>query len=184
MMFLQQFHQIRRGTGFEPIIIDLPIFKSIKQTERVIHANGFVSKMIAIIILFQFYTEFLIRQTLGFCKFMKLNLQIVMDFFITNATDFNIFFPHRNIVQVIQVTEYAYLAKLRDTCQHSKSDTAIHRLEHAVKRFQRVTVFSLQGFIADSLQQRFVVFVYKDDDTLACQLAGTVYNPFETQGKS
>ena len=81
---------------------------------------------------------------------------------------------HGNIIQVIQVTEYADLAEFSDPGKESQFDTAVHRFKHTVERFQRVAVFLLQFPVADSLEHRFVVFVHKDYHTLPCLLASTL----------
>ena len=93
-----------------------------------------------------------------------------MDFPFTDTTNFNVCVPHRNVVQVIQVTEHAYLTKLRNSRQQSELDAAVQSLQHPVKRFQHIAKLTLQGFIADGLQHRFIILVHKDDDTLACLL--------------
>ena len=104
-----------------------------------------------------------------------------MDFPLTDTTDFNVCVPHRNVVQVIQVTEHAYLTKLRNSRQQSKLDAAVQSLQHPVKGFQHIAKLTLQGFIADGLQHRFIILVHKDDDTLARLLTSALNNSRKTQ---
>ena len=90
-----------------------------------------------------------------------------MDFPLTDTTDFNVCVPHRNVVQIIQVTEHTNLTKLRNSRQQSELDAAVQSLQHPVKGFQHITILLLQGFIADGLQHRFIILVHKDDNTLS-----------------
>ena len=69
---------------------------------------------------------------------MKLGFQVFMDFTLANTAYPNIIIPHRDILQVIQVTEYAYLSKLGHSRQHSELDTAVHGFQGSIKGFQCV----------------------------------------------
>ena len=104
-----------------------------------------------------------------------------MYFPLRHSTDRDKRFVHRNIIQIIQVTEYAYLTKLRYSCQQSELDAAVQSLQHPVKGFQHVAELTLQGFIADGLQHRFIILVHKDDDTLPRLLISALNNSRKTQ---
>ena len=43
---------------------------------------------------------------------------------------------HRQVHEVVEVAEHAYLAELGHTCEQGEADISIHGLQNAVKRFQ------------------------------------------------
>ena len=130
--------------------------------------------MIAVISPLQLGTGFLVGHFLSVCQLVKLFFKIIVNLLSGYSAKTDIHFLHGNIIQVIQVTEYADLAEFSDPGKESQFDTAVHRFKHTVERFQRVAVFLLQFPVADSLEHRFVVFVHKDYHTLPCLLASTL----------
>ena len=134
MMFLQQFHQIGRCARFKPIAAEILTFESIKQTERIVHTNRIVRKMVTVIALSQLFTKFIIRYSARSSKFMKLCFQIVVDFTLANATDFDILIPHGYIIQVVQVTKHTDFAKLCHTGKECKLDATVHCFKRSIKR--------------------------------------------------
>ena len=177
----QQFYQVSRRTRLEPVTAELFIFKSIQQAERIIDPFSVLYKMITVISPLQLGAGFLIGHFLRIRQFVKFFFKIVMDFLLGHSAKSDIHFLHGNIIQIIQVTEYADLAKLGDPGKESQFDTTVHGFQYAVERFQRISVFLLQFLVADGLEHRFVVFVYKNDCTLTCLLASTLNDSGKTQ---
>ena len=137
--------------------------------------------MITIVTLFQFGSGLLVSHLLRGSQLMQFFFQILMYFPLRHSTDRDKRFVHRNIIQIIQVTEYAYLTKLRNSRQQSELDAAVQSLQYPVKGFQHVAELTLQGFIADGLQHRFIILVHKDDDTLPRLLISALNNSRKTQ---
>jgi len=131
-----------------------------------------MSKMVTIIVFTQCNTYFIICHSTSICKFRKFNLQIIMQFLITDSTYIYILIPHGDIVEIIQIAEYTNLTKLRYTCQHGKFNIAIHRLHHTVEGFQCIPVFFLQLISTNGLQHRFVILVDKNHHPLPCFFCG------------
>ena len=123
--------------------------------------------MIAIVALFQFGGGLLVSHLLRGGQLMQFGFQILMYFPLRHSTDRDKRFVHRNIIQIIQVTKHTYLTKLRNSRQQSELDAAVQSLQYPVKGFQHVAELTLQGFIADGLQHRFIILVHKDYDTLS-----------------
>ena len=135
--------------------------------------------MIAVISPLQLGTGFLVGHFLSVCQLVKLFFKIIVNLLSGYSAKTDIHFLHGNIIQVIQVTEYADLAEFSDPGKESQFDTAVHRFEHTVERFQRVAIRGLQLFVADGLQKRFVVFIDKDGYPLTGLLAGTFHDTLE-----
>ena len=174
MVAFQQFYQVGGCSRLEPVTAEFLIFKSIQQAERVVDTFGVLYEMIAVISPLQLGTGFLVGHFLSVCQLVKLFFKIIVNLLPGYSAKTDIHFLHGNIIQVIQVTEYADLAEFSDPGKESQFDTAVHRFKHTVERFQRVAVFLLQFPVADSLEHRFVVFVHKDYHTLPSLLASTL----------
>lgn len=91
--------------------------------------------MVPVIALSQLFTKFIIRYSARSSKFMKLCFQIVVDFTLANATDFDILIPHGYIVQVVQVTKHTDFAKLCHTGKECKLDATVHCFKRSIKGF-------------------------------------------------
>ena len=183
MMFFKQFYQIGGSTGLKPITTKFIIFKSIEQTERIIHTDRVMRKMITIVILLQFCANFIIRHSLSTGQTMKLILQIVMQFLLINATDIYILIPHRNIIQIIQIAEYTDLTEFGYSRQHTKLDAPILTLQCSVKSLQCLTIAFLKLVITYGLQHRFIIFVYKHHHPLSGLITSTLNDTLKTGSK-
>ncbi len=93
------------------------------------------------------------------------------------------FIPHRNIIQVIQITEYTYFSKLSYSCQHGEFDAAILAFQCSVECFKCFAKTILQFFIADGLQHGLVIFVYQNHYTLACLFISALNGAFKNADK-
>ena len=125
MALFQQYDQIGRCAGLEPIIAKLIIFKCIEQAKRVVDAYRIFHKMITVVIHLEFNTNILVGHVLEFCQLMDLFFQIIVYFLFGNSAEIDIRFAHGNVVQVVQITEYAYFSKFGHSRQHSKLNMAI-----------------------------------------------------------
>ena len=99
-----------------------------------------------------------------------------MQLLFADAAYMAILRQHRNVYEVVQVAENAYLTELRHTGQEGKLDVGIARFQHPVEGLQRIAVLGLERIVADGLQQRFVVLVDKDDHRHACLLGSRLDN--------
>ena len=134
MMSFQKFHQISRRACFKPIITEFIILKRIKQAERIVNTNCIFHKMVAIIALFQLSTSLFVGHFLGHCQFMQFCFQIRMNFLFGYSTQIHIRLTHRYVIQIIQITEYAYLTKFSDSRQHRKFNIPILTFQSPIKR--------------------------------------------------
>jgi len=70
-----------------------------------------------------------------------------------NATNSSVLGLHTDVIQLVQITEYANLRELRDSRQKYEAQIAVGTFQHAVKGLQGLTVIFQQGIIAEGLQQ-------------------------------
>ena len=87
---------------------------------------------------------------------------------------------HTDIIQLVQITEYADLREFRDSGKEDKAQVAVGTFQYAVKGFQGLAVIFQQGIVAEGLQQGFVVFVHQNHYAAACLFAGTADDTGET----
>ena len=139
--------------------------------------------MIAVIACFQLAADILVRHLLRIGQPVKLILKVGMYFLFGDAAELDIKVVHRDIIQVVQVAEYAYFTILCNPCQYRKLDVAVHGFEHTVERFQCRSESLLQLYVTDGLKHRFVVLVDKDGNTFAAFFAGTADNSGKPQGE-
>ena len=137
--------------------------------------------MIAVVIGFQLFASFFVTHLRSCSQFMDIFLKIGIDFFFTDSTDFCILVNHGNIPKVVQVAENTNLAELGDTCQQGKSDASVHGFQGSIESFQGAAVLVLQGFVPNSLEHGFVVFINENYHPAAGLLAGTADNALETE---
>ena len=135
MVLLQQLNQISRCPCLKPITTEFIPFESIQETKRIINTDGIFHKMIAVIALTQLWTKLFIIHLLSSRKFMHFRSEIIIQLLFANTAKTYVLIPHRDIIQIVQVTENAHLAKLRNPRQHTEPDAAIHRFQNAIKRF-------------------------------------------------
>jgi len=140
-------------------------------------------KMITVITLFQFGTDFIVCPPPFFSKFMKFRFQPGLNFLVTDPTDINKLIPHGDIVQVVQIAEHTDLAKLGNPRQQSELDATVHCLQHSIEGFQYAPIYFLKLLIADGLQHGLVIFVYQNGNPLPRLLVSTFYHAFETEGE-
>ena len=117
--------------------------------------------MIAVIILFQLRTGLLVRLTVGLGKTPDGLFEILVQFRLGNAAQVVIAMVHRNVVQVVEVAEYAHLPELRNPCQKSELDVAVTTFQCSVETLESVAVLFLKLFVAYCLQHRLVVFIHE-----------------------
>ena len=157
--------------------------KVVEQAERIVDSFRVLHEVITVVTFLQFRASFRIGHALRRGQFVDFLLKVVMNLLFRYSAQADVGFAHCNVVQVVQVAEHADLAELGDTRQQGELDAAVHRLEYAVERFQRIAEFALKVIVADSLKQGFVVFVDEDGHTLARLFAGTFHDAFEAQRK-
>ena len=168
MMAFQQLHQIGRGSRFEPVTAEFHFGKSIEQAEGIVYSYCVLREMITVIACFQFPAHFVIGHVLASAQFVQLFLKAGMYFLFCYSTYLDVSVIHRNIVQIIQITEYAHFTKFGYSCQQGETDILIHTFHNPVECFQRLPIFFLQVFVAYGLQHGFIVFIYQDHYTLPC----------------
>lgn len=103
-----------------------------------------------------------------------------MKFTVTYTAKLNIILSHRYIIQIIQVTENADLTKFRHTGKKCELNTTVHCFECPIEWFQSIPKLSLQFFIADSLQHRLIIFIYKNNHTLPRLFTSAFYDTGKT----
>ena len=165
MMKFHQLYQVSRGTRFKPIATYLFLGEGIQQAERIVHAHRLIAEMIAVVVFLQQFTSFGIIYAQCIGKGMNVLVKILMKLRITDTTEFRITVVHRDVHQVIQITEHAYLAELRHARQHGKMNRTVARLEGTVKSFECVTEFCLQFRIRNGLKHGLVILIYQNHYT-------------------
>ena len=183
MIAFQQFHKVSGRSGLKPIVTEFHLKECIQQTERIVDAVRVFCKVITVIARFQFIAHFLIRHFLRGCQFVQIFFKIKVYLLFGDSTDGNERLVHGDIIQIVQVTEHAYFAKLGHSRQQGKLDAAVHGFQYAIERFQSVAEFALQFLVADSLEQGFVIFVDENGYTLTTLLIGSFHNSCKAQGK-
>ena len=98
---------------------------------------------------------------------MQFRFQIFMQLILRNAAYLNKLPVHRNVLQIIQVTEHTHFAELGHTRQHRKADKTVCAFHHAIESFQQTAVGFLQFRFPDCLQQGFIIFVYQNHNALS-----------------
>ena len=181
MTALQQLYQVGRSPRLEPVAAELIIFKSIEQAERIVDAFGIFGKMVAIVTFLQFGTCFFVSHLTGSSQFVKFFFKIVVYLLFGHPTNADVGFVHGDIVEIVQVAEYAYFTKLRNSGKEGELDAPVHRLQCSVERFQGIAEFRLQSFVADGLQHGLVIFVNEYDNALSRSLVSTLYDSRKTQ---
>ena len=149
---LQLLNEERRGAGFKPIVAELAAVERIQYAERVVKPDSVVFKVIAVEVFLQTTVTFILAEAIGCAKLTHTLVEVVVKFLLSDATYFYIATVERYILKVIQVTEHAYLAKLRHTRQEGKADILVARLQGSVECLERGTVFSLQRVVINRLQ--------------------------------
>ena len=95
---------------------------------------------------------------------MDVLFEIVRQFLFRDTADGGIFIIHGDVLQVVEVAEYADLAELRHAGQQGKADVGVFALQHAVEGLQLLAVGGQQFFVFECLQQGLVILVYQDHD--------------------
>ena len=101
-----------------------------------------------------------------------------MYFLLRDAADFHIARIHRDVGEVVEVAEDAYLAETGHASDETKFDVAVLCLHHRVESLHLAAVVILQFRVTDGIEQWFVVLVNKDDNLPACLIAGTFNDSF------
>ena len=139
--------------------------------------------MITVVTLFQFVASLVVSQALRLCQLADALFKVIVQLLLSDTAERGIIFPHRQVHQIIQCTEHADLAKLGDTRQECELDVTVHRFQCAVKSLQGVAERLLQFLISNSLQHRFVVFVDKDGNAVACLFMSPADDTLKAQGR-
>ena len=116
---------------------------AIQYAEWVIDAYCIFLEMISVVSSLQFCYCGFFCIAIGFGKFADTFLEICKQFFLCHSADANIAVVHRDIRQVVEVTEHANLAKLGYTCEECKLDIPVLCLQYRIECFQLCTVFCL-----------------------------------------
>ena len=180
---LQQFHQVGRRAGLEPIAAHLLLVQRIEQAERIVNAFGVGGEMITVVIGLQPGAHRVVLHSLRRGKRTDTRPEISVKLRFGNAAKIEEPFIHRDVFQVVQVAEYTHFAELGNAGEQGKLNVAVPRFEHAVEGFQRQAVGVLQLFVADRLQHRLVILIHENRYPLSGLLMGTPDDTIETEGK-
>ena len=75
---------------------------------------------------------------MGISQFLHFVIQIGMYLFLCDAAYLDVPIIHRQVHEVVEVAEHAYLAELGHTCEQGETDGPIHGLQYAVEGFEHV----------------------------------------------
>ena len=140
--------------------------------------------MITIEPFFQLLTGLLYTHLILFAEQTDVFGETSIKFFFRNPANRCKFIIQRNVVQVIQVAENAHFAELRHSGQQREADVGVLAFQYTVEGFQLASVFILQRFVANGLQQGLVVFVHQDDDIPPALFNRPLNNALEPQRKA
>ena len=129
-------------------------------------------KMIAVVVLRQFIYSFCKCQIVYFGKPFYFGYKIGLQFIFCNAAYRRIVIVHADVLQLVQVTEHAYLRKLRHSGEEGKAQVAVGTFQYAIEGFQGFAVLFHQVVVSQGLQQGLVIFVHQHYYAAACLLAG------------
>ena len=132
--------------------------------------------MVTVVTPLQFCAGLLHRQLVIVSHIAYTLLKIRAHLFLRDAANSLIAGIHGDIVEVVEVVEDAHFTKLRHPCKEGKADVAVLRLKHRIESLQRSTIRILKIIVVDGLQQRFIIFVNKDNDRQASLLIRFFYD--------
>ena len=136
MGVLEQLHEVGGCSGLEPVVSEFHLSEGIQQAEWIVYTLGLGGEMVSVIALLEFQAGFLVGRHLGISQFLHFVIQIGMYLFFCDAAYLDVPIIHRQVHEVVEVAEYAYLAELGHAGQERQADIPVHALQNAVKRFQ------------------------------------------------
>ena len=180
---LQEPDEIGGRARLEPVAAEFQLAEGVEQAEGVVDADAVLAEVVAVVLIPEPGERLLLRQPLPVGQLADGGLEIGVYLLLRDAAESLVAFVHREVEEVVEVGENAYLPELRHPCEQGEADVLVLRFEDGIESLERGTVFGLQGFIVQRLQQGLVVFIHEDDRPLPGLFRSPPYNAFEAQGK-
>ena len=114
-----------RRPRLEPVITEFHICKAIQKTERVINPFTRLMEPITVIFFLKPRKALILRKLLLRRQPFDLRFEIVRKLLPRNPADPGIIRDHRDVIQLIQITENAHLAELRHPGDKHEPDVII-----------------------------------------------------------
>ena len=81
--------------------------------------------MVTVVVFTQFGKRLFITHSVCFPQGTYIIVKIIRQLFFIDAANVRIIITHRNIIQIIEVTEHTYFAEFRHARQHRKFDVTV-----------------------------------------------------------
>lgn len=180
---LQQLHEISGRSRLEPVASELSLAESVEEAERIVYPLGLRREAVSVVHLPQFPAGLVTVHALRLRQLMQALFHIPVDLAFGNAAQRYISVVHRDVVQVVEVAEYAHLAELCHPREHGEPDMPVQCLEHPVERLQHVPELLLQGLVPNGLKQGLVVLVHEYCHPVPCLLMSSPDDAGQAQGQ-
>ena len=119
--------------------------------------------------------------TLLVCKCLHFRLHVVLQFRLGNSTNGGILRHHRDILQIVQLTENAELCELVDSGKENEPQIRVKALYRAVEIPHYLPESRQLAFVVHYVQKRRVIFVNDDYGLLAGLLEGGFHQEFQSR---
>ena len=155
----QPFYKVGRRAGIKPVAADTTVTQGIKQAERIVDILGPIAEMIAVVVIFQQFQSFFVGNLLPVGKRLHTILNIVLQLLLRNTANRRVFSLHRNILQIVQLAEYAELGELVDPGDEYKPQIRVKTLYRAVEIPHYLPQGRKPDLVVHHIQQRCVIFI-------------------------
>ena len=108
-------------------------------------------EMIAVIVFGQCIYRFFKRQIVYLTKMLYFRDKDLAQLLFRNATHSRIVIIHADILQLIQITEYADLREFRDSRKEGETQVTVGTFQNTIKGFQSFTIVFQQLVITKGL---------------------------------
>ena len=163
----QHFDEEGRRTALEPVVPQRPVLQGIEQAEGVEDVGRPGREMVAVVSCLQRLQRLFRRHLFLFGKALHVVRHLLLHLLHADAADGGEIRFQGDVLQVVQLAEYAELGELRDAGEEDEVEVRVGVLQRRIEVAHHVAELGQVLILVHHVEQRRVVFVDEHDHFLA-----------------